>query len=328
MSRYYDDDDGFRRRPSSSHGRGRHHHDLPPEDDYSDSAGLPPMYLTNAPGGGRLPYDPNVPVFPPPPNASDSDFGRHGSLQVPPTRHRPRSQPPVLSTGRSELSRRGSDRSDRSPSPDRFREGSHSPLEKVKHAADKTFSTSKSGIGVGVLGAIVGGFAAHEASEAASRARDKRDHRHHSSRDHQKATLISTIVGAAVGGLGANAIEKRVEHRRQERDKDDHDWDRDHRPQEFGYHGGGTSRGISDRPHSHARSSRGDDDSDDDYESGGRRGRRNNRERNLVISRSPSASLSRSRSNSRTRVQRPQHGGTADSYYNSSRSYDDRDDRR
>ncbi|CAK7197764.1 hypothetical protein SEUCBS139899_000412 [Sporothrix eucalyptigena] len=323
MSRYYDDDDDdYRRRPSSSHGRNRHHH-LDSDEIYSDSAGLPPPYMTNAVGGGRLAYDPNTPVFPPPPNASDSDFTRHDSLQVPSSRHRPRSQPPASSTGRSELSRRGSDRSDRSDrSPSRDRgDGSHSPLEKVKHAADKTFSTSKSGIGVGVLGAIVGGFAAHEASEAASRARDKRDHRHHNSKDHQRATLISTIVGAAVGGLGANAIEKRIEHRRQEREYDSRD--REHRPRELEYHGSGGSRGISNRSHSQSRSIR-DDDSDDDYESNSGRGRRYNRERALVISRSPSAGSGRSRSNSRNRIQRPQYGGAADSYYSQSRSYDDR----
>ncbi|KAL1903683.1 hypothetical protein Sste5346_000312 [Sporothrix stenoceras] len=339
MSRHYDDDDDYRRRPRSSHSHGRHHRDSSPEEVYNDSAGMPPPYMTNAAGGGRLAYDPNAPSFPPPPNASTSDFGRHDSLQVPSSRHRPRSQPPALSTtGRSELSRRGSSRGDRSPSPDRYRDTPHSPLEKVKHAADKTFSTSKSGIGVGVLGALVGGFAAHEAAEAASRARDKRDHRHHGSKDHQKAALISTLVGAAVGGLGANAIGKRIEHHRQERNHDDDDYDRDrsrdrdHKPRELEYHGGGGgSRGISDRAHSRGRSSRGGDDSDDSYD-GGRRGRRNNRERALVISRSPSASLSRSRSNSRnrhgSRIHPPQHGGAADSYYNSSRSYDGRDDRR
>lgn len=292
--------------------------------------------MTNAVGGttGRLAYDPNVPAFPPPPNVSNHDFDRNDSLQVPSSRHRHRSQPPVSSAGQSELSRRGSDRSDRSPSPERSRDDSQSPLGKVKHAADKTFSTSKSGIGVGVLGAIVGGFAAHEASEAASRARDKRDgrdHHHHGSRDHQRAALISTIVGAAVGGLGANAIEKRIEHRRHDRDHDDRD--REHKPRELEYGGGSGSRGISDRGHSRGHSSRGGEDSDDDWESGGSgggrsRGRHNNHERNLVISRSPSASLSRSRSNSRNRAQRPQHGGAADSYYNSARSHDGRSDRR
>ncbi|EOO04313.1 hypothetical protein UCRPA7_153 [Phaeoacremonium minimum UCRPA7] len=85
-------------------------------------------------------------------------------------------------------------------------ERDRSPLAKARHVLKDTFSQSNSGLGVGVLGAIVGGIAAREASEATLRARGKSH-----SGEHDKSTLVSTIIGAAVGGLGANALEKRLE---------------------------------------------------------------------------------------------------------------------
>ncbi|KAL2140822.1 hypothetical protein VTI28DRAFT_3220 [Corynascus sepedonium] len=95
--------------------------------------------------------------------------------------------------------------------------------DKARDLLSSNFTPSTSGLGVGVLGAIVGGLAAREASEAVAsssssskkgtahghgkgkgRERDRNNHQH----------LISTVVGAAVGGLGANAIEKRLEEGR------------------------------------------------------------------------------------------------------------------
>ncbi len=329
MSRYHDGDDDRRRR-SSSHGRGRDRRDSYSGDEpYPEAAGIAPPYMTTA--------------FAPPPNASNPDLGRSDSLQVPSSGHRPRSQPPASASGRSELSRRGSERSHRSSRSERGDDSddsdydrdrdydrerdSRSPLGKVKHVADKTFSTSTSGIGASVLGAIVGGFAAHEASEAATRARDKRggrDHRHQGSKDHQRAKLISTIVGAAVGGLGANAIEKRIEHRRRDSDRD-RDRDREHKPREIEYSGSGgsSSRAIRDRSRGRGGSDDGSSDDDDGWESGASRSSRGRRSisnrNNLVISRSPSAEQGRSHSRNP-----PQHGGTADAYYSSSRGHDDR----
>jgi len=73
-----------------------------------------------------------------------------------------------------------------------------------------------------VLGAIVGGLAAREASEHVGG-----DHSHHKGKktnNHQQ--LISTIVGAAVAGLGANAIEKRLEVSRKKTGKAQEEWER------------------------------------------------------------------------------------------------------
>jgi outer membrane lipoprotein SlyB len=87
-----------------------------------------------------------------------------------------------------------------------------------------------------VLGAIVGGLAAREASEAVSNSHHGGGHHHHHGHGHEKrddkGALLSTIVGAAVGGLGANAIEKKLEDRRSaSREKD---WERDRDRREGG----------------------------------------------------------------------------------------------
>jgi hypothetical protein len=131
-----------------------------------------------------------------------------------------------------------------------------------------TFTPSASGLGIGVLGAIVGGLAAKEASEAAARSRN---HGHSKGRDeNHKLGLISTIVGAAVGGLGANALEKRIEMSK-EKMKDEQEarekrWHRD----------GGSGRGDRD-PLGPGRGRSLDDD--DDYDSEGDYVYRNRRTR-------------------------------------------------
>lgn len=130
--------------------------------------------------------------------------------------HRRRS--PSRSRSRRSPSRSRSTRSRnrRSPSP-------APPLRKAKDL----FSPSTAALGVGVLGAIVGGLAAREATEHAVSHRHHKSNKsydghsgHHSSRSRKeeererKAALISTIVGAAVGGLGANAIERKLEEKK------------------------------------------------------------------------------------------------------------------
>ncbi|KAF9870543.1 hypothetical protein CkaCkLH20_12033 [Colletotrichum karsti] len=95
-----------------------------------------------------------------------------------------------------------------------------SPIGKARHAIDRTFTQSSSGIGVGLLGAVIGGLAAREVSDAAVRTRNRKEMEsgtyhprpHH---DTEKARVISTVVGALVGGLGANALEKRFEAARE-----------------------------------------------------------------------------------------------------------------
>lgn len=86
-------------------------------------------------------------------------------------------------------------------------------MTKARNTVQDTFTNTPSGIGVGVLGAILGGLAAHGAADATARSRS-------SPREHQKARLISTVVGAAVGGLGANAFEKKRANRQRDRERE------------------------------------------------------------------------------------------------------------
>ncbi|ORY64212.1 uncharacterized protein BCR38DRAFT_310763, partial [Pseudomassariella vexata] len=102
-------------------------------------------------------------------------------------------------------------------------ERDHSPISRARHAVKDTFTDSTTGLGVGVLGALVGGLAAHEASEATSR---------HGGNGHQteaqkRTQLISTVVGAAVGALGANAVEKRLELNREKDRVKQEKWERE-----------------------------------------------------------------------------------------------------
>ncbi|KAK4228304.1 hypothetical protein QBC38DRAFT_158636 [Podospora fimiseda] len=96
------------------------------------------------------------------------------------------------------------------------------PINKAKSALEKTFTPSTSGLGVGVLGAIVGGLVAGEVGHRVQKKHNSTKHGddHYEydeygngskKKDDKGAVLISTIVGAAVGGLGANAVERRLE---------------------------------------------------------------------------------------------------------------------
>ncbi|KAM7206361.1 hypothetical protein V8F33_000647 [Rhypophila sp. PSN 637] len=91
---------------------------------------------------------------------------------------------------------------------------SRTPMSKARQAISSTFSDSTTGLATGVIGAVLGGLAAREASEKVltnkgGHGRDGHGH-HHSG----KEALLSTIAGAAVGALGANVIEKRIESSR------------------------------------------------------------------------------------------------------------------
>ena len=140
------------------------------------------------------------------------------NLAVPSHHARPRSVPPP----QRDRHARDDDGNNSDWDPDDPHKGAHSPLGRAKHVLHHTFSQSTSGLGVGVLGAIVGGLSAREASLAASR----RGGHHRGGDESNKAALLSTIVGAAVGGLGANALEKRIESSRK-KNKDEQDaWER------------------------------------------------------------------------------------------------------
>jgi len=200
--------------------RGGSNHRSWSPDHYSGGAGPRAPYAAGAiPSPSQ--FEPHAPFYapypPPPPNQR--------TLQVPyPPHHRPRSVPPPGS-GALLHAPRNTRRRDSYPSEPDSDSESHrpnSPLAKARHVLEQSFSSSTSGLGVGVLGAIVGGLAAREASEAAGK---KGGGHHHHSKDN-KGALISTIVGAAVGGLGANAIEKRLELSRKKTKTEQDAWEK------------------------------------------------------------------------------------------------------
>lgn len=87
---------------------------------------------------------------------------------------------------------------------------------RVRGVIKDNFTDSRSGVGVSVLGALVGGIVAHEVSHATVRSGDKmgaagNSRRSEPARDSEKASKLATLAGAVVGGLGANAMEKRFE---------------------------------------------------------------------------------------------------------------------
>ncbi|KAK6200797.1 hypothetical protein LQW54_009530 [Pestalotiopsis sp. IQ-011] len=199
--------------------RGRPRYDNSPDYAYAGGSGVPPPIGSHA----RLEYEPQTPFYPPPP-------GEH--LQIPDARARPRSLPPpakYYGGGRRSSRERDRDRNwddrDRNHRP-------HTPIGKAKRAIEDTFTDSTTGLGVGVLGALVGGLAVHEATDhGAKRPSDAQ----------KRKQLLGTMIGAAVGALGANAVEKRLENGRQKTEEKqerweqkwgrrghDHDWDNHH----------------------------------------------------------------------------------------------------
>ncbi|KAK9417558.1 hypothetical protein SUNI508_08709 [Seiridium unicorne] len=199
--------------------RGRPFRDRSPDYAYAGGSGVPPRvpspghtaFIPPAAGShARLEYEPQTPFYPPPPP-------NYNNLQVPETRARPRSLPPPADYRRSR-SRHGRGRDDDDHYDDRSRD--RSPIGKAKKVLENTFTDSTTGLGVGVLGALVGGLAAHEAAEATSR--HGGGHHNDAQRRNQ---LLSTVVGAAVGALGANAVEKRLELNREKTNVKQDKWE-------------------------------------------------------------------------------------------------------
>lgn len=169
---------------------------------------------------GALPppniYDPLL-------NASSSTFDHHRYRERRhdrPSTSRQQSDPPRT----RHQSRRERDRSlsvssrEDSPIPG-------DPVGRAQSLIKGTFSNSTSGLGVGILGAIVGGLVAREASDSANQHKGYR-RRRQSSYDQERKRLISTVFGAAVGAFGANAIEKRIEKSRDKSGNQEDTWDR------------------------------------------------------------------------------------------------------
>lgn len=122
---------------------------------------------------------------------------------------------PSASPARHRSRRGGRDRSHSESSQDSTSGAARDPISKAHNVIKATFSNSASGLGVGVLGAIVGGIVAREASESSAQGNGHRHrHRRRSYQDQERTRILSTLLGAAVGGLGANAIEKRIEKSR------------------------------------------------------------------------------------------------------------------
>ncbi|ROW12955.1 hypothetical protein VPNG_04760 [Cytospora leucostoma] len=211
------------------------------DDDYAEAQAIadPPVYYSGRVPGpyisgaipvrptSRLQSQPRSPYCLPPNHYTASllpDDGRVSSY-----RDRPRSLPPMETCKRT--CREVGDLS-------AFKYGGspRDPVDKARHVIENTFSSSNSGLGVGVLGAIVGGLIAREASEAT--AHISRGHGHHGS---DKAPLVSALVGAAVGGLAANALEKRIEVTRaktaEDEDAWEEKWDRDSKGRRTGRNG-------------------------------------------------------------------------------------------
>ncbi|KAI2617421.1 hypothetical protein GGR54DRAFT_206551 [Hypoxylon sp. NC1633] len=209
MSRY---DDYYRSRSS-------HHQDRSSNHAYS-GGGYPTSYEESRQVVAQpklLTYEPQTPFYPP---ESPSN------LQVSESHSRPRSLPPPAEYHRSIRGRRrerGHTRDEDSDDSDNSR--ARTPIEKARNFVDNAFTDSTAGLGIGVLGALVGGLAAREAVDATN----KHNGPHHDA-ERKRTQLIGTMVGAAVGALGANAVEKRLEvHRDKDRVKQEK-WDRKHRP--------------------------------------------------------------------------------------------------
>lgn len=161
------------------------------------------------------------------------------TLEPPPdsSRARPRSVPPsttAMIRHRSTPSRSSSDSDSdddprqRSRSTRSYRDRSPSPLARARNAVEDNFSGSAAGIGAGLLGAVVGGLVAREATDAATRHKHKS--KGYDDRDGDDRTrMVSTILGAVAGGLASNAIANRVEDSREKDKVREREWDRRYR---------------------------------------------------------------------------------------------------
>lgn len=222
MPPYYDDNDDYRRSRSRGNQRDR-------SPDYYYSGGAPPAFSSGAipvSSHARLDYAPQSPFYSP--NASTSN------LRPDDRRYRPRSMPPpsrddvVVVKGRK-----------RSRSP-------QDPIGKARQVFKENFSNSTSGLGIGILGAVVGGLAAREVVEANTQSKSRSGRRQHS-----ESHLLSTLVGAAVGGFGANALEKKLNAAKEKNAEQQDRWE-----QKFGR----DDQGDRDRGRGRSRRRSGDDD--------------------------------------------------------------------
>ena len=216
-----------------------------------------------------------------PQRGSDPDVDKSSSrrenmtLQPPSSASRPRSQPPpntaVMRRPPSRGYSRGSADSDdddsyqvrgRSASGDRGRSDASAAMDKARGLIQDNFTHTSAGIGAGLLGAVVGGLVAREASNAANRHRSSKGGYQRSNSD-ETTRMVSTVLGAVAGGIGANVLAHKVEegrHRKREKGQE-FDQRRDRSPDPPAYESGRHSR------HSrHSRTPDGGGGDDDDYD--------------------------------------------------------------
>jgi uncharacterized protein YcfJ len=223
-------------------------------------------------GGAERPRDHDHRPFDPSPRRADERDTRDAlRLEPPPSHTRPRSVPPpntaVVHRPRprspSIASSSSSDREDRSA---RRRGRSPSPVSKARNAVQDSFTNTTAGIGAGLIGAVVGGLVARQASDVVSRRRSQKDRRRRSSGhgdDDNTTRVVSTIVGALAGGLGANALANRFEDSRDRDRAHQQAWERRHgREEDLPHYDTGRSADLN---HRNGRG-RIDPDSDDEYD--------------------------------------------------------------
>ena len=92
-----------------------------------------------------------------------------------------------------------------------------SPMSRARDIVSDNFSAKPAGLGAGLLGAVIGGVVANQASAAAAKRKHKNDPRYRRSKSQDRAKLLTTLAGAVVGGLGANVVATRVQHFQEER---------------------------------------------------------------------------------------------------------------
>ncbi|KAF5667549.1 hypothetical protein FHETE_5607 [Fusarium heterosporum] len=198
----------------------------------------PDNYSGGTPNPQQGPPPPSAPPYASTSRLDDPYYGDAPSprermtLEPPESQNRPRSVPPNTTMVRRSRSRSRSRPHSRLSSDDEeyddrrdTRKRSPSPITRARNAVDENFSHSASGIGAGLLGAVVGGLVAREATEAATRRKHKT--RGYEDENEERTRLVSTILGAVAGGLGANALANRVEDSRERDRQRQVDWERE-----------------------------------------------------------------------------------------------------